>query len=54
MPFPEGGYLVTMKGATGLIKKRTKLRARHVIFAGGVLGTVRLLAQPEKQIPAGT
>jgi cholesterol oxidase len=49
----SGGYLVTMKGASGLIKKRTKLRARNVIFAGGVLGTVRLLLNLKRRsLPA--
>ena len=37
------GYRVTMKDSSGLIKKKTRLRARNVILAGGVLGTVRLL-----------
>jgi len=49
----SGGYLVTLKGAAGLIKKRTRLRARNVIFAGGVLGTVRLLLNLKRRsLPA--
>lgn len=37
------GYLVSLKDSTGLLKRRTSIRAKHVILAGGVLGTVRLL-----------
>ena len=37
------GYRVTLKDSTRLYKKRSRLLARNVILAGGVLGTVRLL-----------
>ncbi len=43
---PDGsdGYIVNYKDSTSLIfKKSSSVKARGVIFAGGVLGTVRLL-----------
>ncbi|MEN8230514.1 MAG: GMC family oxidoreductase [Bacteroidota bacterium] len=47
------GYRVTMKDAAGLNKRRTRLTARSVILAGGVLGTVRLLLNmKQSSLPA--
>ena len=45
IPGKEGsfGYQVTLKDSTGMLKRCSRLRARHVILSGGVLGTVRLL-----------
>jgi len=38
------GYLITYKKSTGILFSRKKqVKARNVLFAGGVLGTVRLL-----------
>ena len=44
---PDGsdGYRVVCRSSTRFFKKNTVLRARGVVFAGGVLGTVRLLLQ---------
>ncbi|MFC1481030.1 GMC oxidoreductase [Candidatus Neomarinimicrobiota bacterium] len=39
----EAGYLVRTKRTTGMIGRKGLLRARKVVFAAGVLGTVRLL-----------
>jgi len=41
-------YRVSLKDSSGLIKKRTRISAGAVIFAGGVLGTVRLLMNMKK------
>ncbi len=37
------GYQVTLKNSAGLFRGHERIYARHVILAGGVLGTVRLL-----------
>ncbi|MFP2897585.1 GMC oxidoreductase [Corallococcus sp. 4LFB] len=43
-PLPGGdGYEVTAKQGTGLFRKTRRFTAKHVIFAGGVLGTLDLL-----------
>ena len=39
----EKGYVLTAKHSTKYFSSRKKFRAKGVIFAGGVLGTVRLL-----------
>jgi cholesterol oxidase len=39
----EKGYKVTYKSSTGWIKTKKQLTAKGVIFAGGVMGTVKLL-----------
>jgi cholesterol oxidase len=52
-PHPEGGYLVeVVRGRSVLRRRRQTLRARNVIFAGGVLGTLSLLLKM-KADPAG-
>ena len=47
------GYLITYKKSTGVLFSRTKqVKAKGVIFSGGVLGTVRLLLNmKEKGLP---
>lgn len=43
-PHPEGGYRVeALQGLGRLGRKRVQFRARQIVFAGGVLGTVDLL-----------
>ncbi len=43
-PHPEGGYLVHVERSTAFVfKEKRTLRAKGVIVAAGVLGTVRLL-----------
>jgi len=39
----SAGYEVILRDSVGIIKRRTRICARRVILAGGVLGTVRLL-----------
>jgi cholesterol oxidase len=48
---PDGsnGYRVYFKSATGLFPRTQMLRTRGVVFAGGVLGTVKLLLQLKKK-----
>lgn len=43
MTDPPSGYEVAYRDSTKLFKRTTKVRARNVIFAAGVMGTVRLL-----------
>ncbi|HDO06292.1 MAG TPA: GMC family oxidoreductase [Bacteroidetes bacterium] len=44
------GYLITYKKSTGILFSRKKqVKAKNVIFAGGVLGTVRLLLDMKKK-----
>lgn len=45
----EGGYRVTMKDSTGLLKRRKVLTAKGVILSGGVLGTVRMLLNMKRR-----
>ncbi|MCL4825545.1 MAG: FAD-dependent oxidoreductase, partial [Anaerolineales bacterium] len=40
---PSSGYEIAYRDSTKLFKRTTKVRARNVIFAAGVMGTVRLL-----------
>ena len=44
-PLEGGGYRLRWKGATSLFPERGALTARTVVFAGGVLGSVRLLME---------
>ncbi|MBK8922668.1 MAG: GMC family oxidoreductase [Saprospirales bacterium] len=44
----SAGYTVTCKPSTRLFGRRKTLRARGVVFAGGVLGTVALLLKLKK------
>ncbi|MCB0622125.1 MAG: hypothetical protein KDC41_26215, partial [Saprospiraceae bacterium] len=37
------GYEVTIRSSTRLFRKERRLQAKGVVFAGGVLGTVKLL-----------
>ncbi len=49
---PDGadGYLVTYKNSTSFLKKESKtVKAKGVIFSGGVFGTVRLLLNMKKK-----
>ncbi len=39
----SSGYELAIKTSTKFFKKKDRIRAGHVIFAGGVLGTVKLL-----------
>ncbi|MFC1823199.1 GMC oxidoreductase [Thermodesulfobacteriota bacterium] len=39
----DGGYEVLTKRSTGLRSKRKNLRARGVVFSGGVMGSIELL-----------
>ncbi len=46
------GYKVSFQGATSFFKKQEQLTAKGVIFAGGVLGTVKLLLKlSRKSLP---
>ena len=46
------GYKVSFHGATSFFKKQEQLTAKGVIFAGGVLGTVKLLLKlSRKSLP---
>lgn len=45
----EEGYEVTYRDSTSFIKRTNKLKAKGVIFAGGVLGTLNLLLKLKKQ-----
>ena len=42
-PVEGGGYEVEARQGASWIRKRVRLRARNVVFAGGVLGTIPLL-----------
>lgn len=42
-PDGSGGYIVTCRESTSFFKKQTTLKSRGIIFAGGVLGTIKLL-----------
>ncbi len=52
---PDGsdGYLVRFKSSTKLIKTHQTIKAKGIIFSGGVLGTVRLLLdmKEKKRLP---
>ncbi len=47
------GYEVTLKESTTIFKKKRKVRARGIVFSGGVIGTVKLLLQlkQKKSLP---
>ena len=47
---PEGqaGYELVLRDSTNLFKSKTSLRAKGVVFAGGVLGTLKLLLKLKK------
>jgi len=40
---PSSGYEIAYRDSTKLFKRTTKVRARNVIFAAGVMGTIKLL-----------
>lgn len=43
-PLPEGGYEVeALRGARRFFRQKLRFTAKHVVFAGGVLGTLDLL-----------
>ena len=44
----KAGYEVEFKDSTSFIKRKRKLKARGVVFSGGVLGTVKLLLKLKK------
>lgn len=48
-PLAAGGYELTLQRSTGLSHPRRTLRARNVVLAGGVLGTVPLLMRCKAQ-----
>jgi cholesterol oxidase len=54
-PLPDGGYEVTVKRRKGWMRaSKEKIRAKQVVFSGGVLGTVELLLkmrQDSKGLP---
>ena len=39
----NGGYEIFTKKSTGILHPKKTLRARGVVFSGGVLGSVKLL-----------
>jgi cholesterol oxidase len=43
LPAAETGYTVTYRSSTAPFAPRTVVQARHVIFSGGVMGTIKLL-----------
>jgi cholesterol oxidase len=43
------GYKIKWKSSTKLIKKRGEYTAKNIIFAGGVLGTIKLLLKLKKK-----
>jgi cholesterol oxidase len=45
VPLPEGGYELRLRRSIGLLRPRRTLRAKNVVLAAGVLGTVPLLMQ---------
>lgn len=48
-PLPGGGYRVeARRGTFPLLRRRVTFTARHVVFAGGVLGTVDLLLRMKR------
>ncbi|MEL6760144.1 MAG: GMC family oxidoreductase [Myxococcota bacterium] len=52
-PHPDGGYSVTaMRGQSVFSRRRVQYRARQVVFAGGVMGTLPLLLKL-KESPDG-
>ncbi|NQZ79311.1 MAG: GMC family oxidoreductase, partial [Ekhidna sp.] len=49
----QDGYLVTYQDSTRFFKRKKTIKAQGVIFAGGVLGTLKLLLKLKKQsLPA--
>ena len=48
-PLPGGGYAVSMRRSVGFRHKKQVLRARQVVLAAGVLGTVPLLMRCKAQ-----
>jgi len=49
IPLPAGGYEVTSRPTGGLRRPRRRWRARRVVLAGGVLGTMTLLLRCREQ-----
>ena len=47
------GYWVNIKDSLSIIKRKKSIKAKGVIFAGGVLGTVRLLLNMKRKHLAG-
>lgn len=45
----SGGYEITIKDSTKWIKRKTTIKAKGVVFAGGVIGSVKLLLQLKKR-----
>lgn len=43
------GYLVTYKSSTSILKKKSCIQTKGVVFAGGVMGTVPLLLRLRKK-----
>lgn len=52
-PNGSDGYEIEVKESTTFFKKKKKLRAKGIVFAGGVIGTVKLLLQlkQKKSLP---
>jgi cholesterol oxidase len=47
------GYIVTCKDSFGIFKKQQKFKARGIVFAGGVLGTIPLMDRLKRRaLPA--
>ena len=44
-PDGDSGYEIEIKDSTSFFKKKRKVRAKGVIFAGGVIGSVKLMLQ---------
>ncbi len=47
-PLEKGGYEITWRDSTKFFRRTGKAKAENVIFAGGVLGTLKLLLKMKK------
>lgn len=48
----ENGYIISFKDSTKLLRSKGSVEAKHVIFSGGVMGSVKLLLKlKEKSLP---
>ena len=45
----SSGYEVSYKSSLGILKKEKKVRAKGVIFSGGILGSVKLMLKLKKK-----
>jgi cholesterol oxidase len=49
-PSEKGGYEITWRNSTALVKKQGKVKTRGVVLAGGVLGTLKLLTKLKESV----